>query len=238
MTVAYEGTAYAGFQRQPNGITIQEKIEEALERIAGEVKVVGAGRTDAGVHAEGQVVHFDSDTRHGAAEILRSANFYLPKDIAALSCEEADPSFHARYSAKGKRYRYTVWNDPVRPVLWRTLALHVPEPLDLGAMRAAAAPLLGTRDFSSFASEIAPGGNAVRTVSSLDPSRDGPRLLLDVGADGFLYNMVRAIAGTLLEVGRGRRPAAWVADVLAARDRRAAGPTAPARGLTLVRVDY
>ncbi|MEK7270421.1 MAG: tRNA pseudouridine(38-40) synthase TruA [Planctomycetota bacterium] len=238
LTVAYDGTAYSGFQRQPNGRTIQEELEKALARVAGAVTIAGSGRTDAGVHAQGQVVHFDTDAARAPAEILRSANFYLPEDIAILEASEAAPDFHARTSAKSKRYRYTFWNDPVRPVLERRYVCHVPTPLDLPAMQAAAAHLEGEHDFRSFASEIEPNKNAVRRISSILLARDEARIHLDVEANGFLYNMVRAIAGTLLDIGRGKHPPDWIREVVYARDRRAAGETAEAKGLCLMRVDY
>jgi tRNA pseudouridine38-40 synthase len=257
-TIAYDGTAYVGWQRQAEGVSIQGLLEEALARLDGApVAVHGAGRTDAGVHALGQVASARVATVHDPAVIRRALNAMLPGDVRVLAVEEAPQSFHARYSAAGKRYEYRIWQGPVQPPFVRAWSWHVPHPLDIEAMDRAARTLEGTHDFSAFQS--AGGGvvSAVRTVAGARVERrglpagvaggdeddegcgtGGHLVAVELEANGFLRHMVRAVVGTLVEVGEGRRPEASLPQLLESRDRGASGPTAPAHGLVLVRVNY
>jgi tRNA pseudouridine38-40 synthase len=239
LTIEYDGTAYAGWQVQPNGTSIQELMQGAIAAITGEaeVAVIGSGRTDAGVHAAGQVAHFKTETAIPAANLVHALNTQLPDDIAVIDAEDAPDDFHARYSAHSKTYRYTILNRPVRSPLARRRSYHIRSPLDLSAMRAAASLILGEHDFAAFQSK--PNGKpSVRTVSRLELIEEAPFIHIEISANGFLYNMVRAIVGTLVEVGLGRRDAESVAALIASRDRSAAGPTAPPQGLCLMRVEY
>lgn len=243
LTLAYDGTAYAGWQVQPGHATLQGTLEAAIGKVTGQpVRVTASGRTDAGVHALGQVVGFTTESRHSPEVLLRAVNAELPPDIAVLEVREANEGFHAIRDAVCKRYRYVIHDAPVRDVFRRRYCWQVHQRLDAGAMDRAAQPLAGTHDFSSFESSGAERATSVRTVYEIGVRRgDGPEhnlITLEVEADGFLYNMVRAIVGTLVEVGRGARPETWPAEVLQATDRRAAGPTAPPQGLFLVRVKY
>jgi tRNA pseudouridine38-40 synthase len=243
LTLAYDGTLYSGWQRQHGAKTVQETLERALERITGAaVRVTASGRTDAGVHALGQVVSFACDT-HLAPEVLGKAlNAELPHDLAVVSAEQAAIGFHAIASARRKRYRYVIDDGPVRDVFARHFAWHYRQRLDTTVMHRAAQSLVGTHDFSSFETAGSPRATSVRTVFQLSVERQGgemgARAVLEIEADGFLYNMVRAIVGTLVEVGRGAKPEAWPGEVLVACRRDAAGQTAPPQGLFLVRVDY
>lgn len=240
MVVAYEGTHYAGFQRQASGVkTIQGVLEEAIAKITGSmVNVTGAGRTDAGVHALGQVVHFHSETRLETSQLLKALNAVLPRDIVIREVSEVPDEFHARYSAVSKTYSYRIWNDPIRPVFHREWLYHYKYPLDLAAMREAADFLLGQHDFKSFQASGSGVKTTVRTVHFCELTAEGPEIVLRINADGFLYHMVRNIVGTLILVGSGRLSPSGFKEVLAACDRIAAGPTAPAGGLCLEEVFY
>lgn len=240
MVVAYEGTRYAGFQRQAGGVeTIQGVLEAAIARITGSVvNVVGAGRTDAGVHALGQVVHFNSETRLGESQLLKALNAVLPRDIVIREVSEVPTEFHSRFSAISKTYSYRIWNDPVRPVFHREWLYHHKYSLDTAAMQEAAALLIGQHDFKSFQASGSSVKSTVRTVHFCELTADGPELLIRINADGFLYHMVRNIVGTLILVGTGRLSLSGFEAVLAACDRNAAGPTAPASGLCLEEVFY
>lgn len=239
LLLEYDGTDYRGWQVQPNGPTVQEKVEAVILRITGEaVRVAAAGRTDAGVHAAGQVASFLTHSALPVATIARALNALLPRDIAVLSAEEAAASFHARFSATGKRYRYSILNRPGRPALDRRAVLHVARPLDVEAMRDAARCLVGTHDFSSFRCNSGKDDDPVRTVRAVSVERRGELVVIDIEALSFLYKMVRSIAGTLIAVGKGTIPPGEVAAILAARDRRRAFPTAPAAGLCLISVSY
>ncbi len=242
LTLAYDGSNYFGWQFQPGHITLQETLERVLRQITGEeIRVAASGRTDAGVHALGQVVSFTSAT-HLAAEVLqRALNAELPDDMAVLEAREAPADFHANRCAVRKRYRYQIYDGPIRDVFDRRYVWHVTGRLDELAMHRAAQALCGTHDFSSFETAGSERETSVRTVYELAVRRDpalAERISLEIEANGFLYNMVRAIVGTLVEVGRRKRDERWPAEVLAAQDRRAAGKTAPPQGLFLVRVDY
>jgi len=243
LTLAYDGTAYAGWQVQPGRRSVQETLETALARITGEtIRVTASGRTDAGVHALGQVVGFRTATRLAPEVLLRALNAELPRDVAVLDAAEAAEGFHATIHARRKRYRYVIHDGPVRDVFRRHTSWHCPWGLDADAMDRAAQVLRGTHDFSSFETHGSARKTSVRTVFEICVRRglEGePRVVtIEVEADGFLYNMVRTMVGTLVRVGRHARPESWVAEVLAARDRRAAGPTAPPQGLFLVEVEY
>ncbi len=225
LVISYEGTHFVGWQTQKNGRTVQETLEQALRQLTGKpVPVTGAGRTDSGVHAEGQVAHAKVASRLSLPEIQKALNAILPHDILVRSVEIAPARFHARYSAKSKWYRYQIWNDPVRPLSGRERMVHLAERLDLGLMRRAARPLIGRRDFKKFASSGGSVRTTVRTLS-LKITRKGPLVTLDFRANGFLYHMARRIAGFLIEIGKGK-PAPAIP------------PTAAARGLCLISVQY
>ena len=239
LILEYDGAHYAGWQIQPNGASIQAAVQDAIAAITGEldVKLIGSGRTDAGVHAAGQVANFKTAARIPAPDLVHAVNTKLPEGISVVAAEDVPEDFHARYSAKAKTYRYTILNRPVRSPLQRTRALWVTRPLDVEAMHAAAEHVRGEHDFAAFQSK--PNGKpSVRTVTRLGVTREGPLVFIDITADGFLYNMVRAIAGTLIEVGLGKRAAESVAQLVRSRDRAQAGPTAPAHGLCLMTVEY
>ncbi|HCO62360.1 MAG TPA: tRNA pseudouridine(38-40) synthase TruA [Clostridiales bacterium] len=240
LTIQYDGTRYDGWQRQGNtDNTIQGKLESVLSRMAGQrVEVQGAGRTDAGVHALGQVASVRLPQSPTPQEVLSYANRYLPEDIAVVAAEAAHPRFHARLSARGKCYRYQLHLGPVPDVFSRRYHYRLPGPLDLQAMRQAAALLTGTHDFRSFCSNKRYKKSTVRTIRSITVEAQGPALTLTYQGDGFLYNMVRILTGTLIEVGQGQREARSMPQILAALDRTAAGHTAPAQGLSLVEVYY
>jgi len=241
LTLEYDGSEFAGWQSQAQGErTVQATLVSALSEIAGaEVRVTGAGRTDAGVHAEGQVAAAELETRLDAETLLRALNARLPRDLAVVACAQARAGFDPRREAVGKRYRYGVWNGRVASPVRRRRFHHVPGALDLAALRLGAAPLCGRHDFTSFQGAGSAVTDRVRSLRCVEVAGEARgEIFFTFEGDGFLRHMVRNVVGTLLEVGLGRRPPGWVAEVLAARDRTRAGPTAPARGLTLVRVDY
>lgn len=237
----YDGGGFEGWQRQPAGHrSVQATLEEAIARVTGAaVSVVGAGRTDAGVHAEGQVASARFATRLAPAALARALNAVLPGDLAVVDLAEAAEDFHARYHARSKHYRYQVWNGAAPSPLRARRAAWVRSPLDLAAVRGAARHLVGSHDFASFRAVGSRVGTTVRTLARLDVLGDpGGLVVFELEATGFLRHMARTLVGTLLEVGRGRRGADSMTALLAACDRSAAGPTAPACGLTLVRVAY
>ncbi len=239
LLIEYEGTHYLGWQRQPQGMTVQQALEEAIERITGAMPaVIGAGRTDSGVHALGQVAHFKTASDLPEERLMAGVNAVLPEDIVVKEIGEAPEGFHARFSARGKRYEYTIWNDRVRPVLERNFCWHVQQALDVDAMRDATQHLTGTHDFAAFQSAGAESKTTVRTVSLAEWATDPPRLIFAIEADGFLYNMVRAIVGTLVEVGLHKRNPGETGEIINSGDRGQAGRTAPPHGLCLMRVDY
>ena len=240
LDLAYEGTRYDGWQRQGNtGNTIQARVEALLTRAVGApVEIHGCGRTDAGVHARMQVCHFDAPDGAGAAALLAGLREYLPQDIAALALEPADPRFHARLDCREKTYVYRVNTGAVQDVFTRRFELHHPQALDCRAMEEAAALLTGRHDYRAFTANHRTKKSTVRTVSEIRLDREGDRLVFRFTGDGFLYNMVRILTGTLIETGEGKRRPEETARVLASLDRRQAGPTAPAHGLTLWEVVY
>jgi len=237
LTIAYDGTAYGGWQRQPNAVTVQELLEKAVAKVLGSrLTVHGSGRTDAGVHARAQVASCSLVTHHPASVLRRALNANLPEDIRVWRVQEVDAKFHARFSATGKEYRYQIDTGKVADPFLRRYAWHHPRPLDVTAMRRAARVLKGRHDFTAFAakSERSP----VRTISKLAITRAGHKLTIAVAADGFLYKMVRSIVGALVKVGEGRLTVEQLQSALAGRKRTALIETAPAHGLFLWRVDY
>ncbi len=258
LTLAYDGTAYAGWQVQPDCNTVQATLEAAIEKTLGQrVRVLAAGRTDAGVHALGQVVSLRADTALPADVLRRALNARLPHDVVVLQATEVHDSFHPIRDAVRKLYCYVIHDGPLRDVFHRQYCWHYRHGrLDAEAMNRAAAALSGKHDFRSFQSSGAERKSTVRIVFHIGVSRgraggpdcdfrvtpdgagQGGRILVQLEADGFLYNMVRAIVGTLVEVGRGARSETWPGEVLHTADRAAAGPTAPPQGLFLVRVEY
>lgn len=239
LDLCYDGTRYRGWQRLPGkDDTIQGKLETALSRILEEpIEINGSGRTDAGVHARGQVVNFHCQSPMGEAEILSQLRRYLPEDIGIYSCKEVSTRFHARLNAKEKTYRYRIWNSDEPCVFERRYVAVMPEKLDLGAMEQAAACLLGEHDFSAFCGNAKMKKSTVRTVHSIVIKRRGNELWMDFTGNGFLYNMVRILAGTLVEVGRGERSAESVKELFGGK-RAEAGFLAPAQGLCLMEVVY
>lgn len=243
LTLAYDGTSYAGWQVQREEATLQVVLEKAIEEFTGEtLRVVASGRTDAGVHALGQVVSLQTDNELPCDVWLRALNANLPRDVAVLEVAEAPQGFHAIRDATGKRYRYVIQDGPLRDVFLLRYAWFVPVRLNDSAMQRAAQQLLGRHDFASFETSGSPRETTVRTVTDVILQRQAigsaECLVLEIAADGFLYNMVRAIVGTLVEIGRGGQDPSWIDEVLAARNRKAAGQTAPPQGLFLVSVDY
>lgn len=239
VTIAYKGTAYHGFQRQINAIGIQNIIEDALSVLTNSrVSIEGCSRTDTGVHANMFVFSFSADCRITCGGLVRGMNSSLPNDIAVLSCEETDPDFHARYSCKGKEYKYVILNTPVRSPFMYDTALHYGRSISLDRINSAAAHIIGTHDFTSFCGTANIKENPVRTVDVCCACRNGDIVTLTISGDGFLYNMVRIITGTLLWVNEGRLEPEDIPGILAGKDRRKAGRTAPACGLYLNRVFY
>ena len=252
LTVAYDGMDFVGWQRQASGVSIQSVLEDACRELDGRaVPIIGAGRTDAGVHALGQVAGVSIARNMSAASLVSAINARLPATVRVVDATEVEETFHARFHARSKTYRYRVWNAEVLSPFERRYAWHVPGPaLDVEAMAAAASLVEGRHDFASMQGSGSDIPSTERTVCSSrilqggDDSAGGrreglhPLIMYEISGEGFLRHMVRTIVGTLAEVGRGRRPVAWVGEVLAAKDRTRAGPTAPAAGLFLVRVDY
>jgi len=249
LTLSYDGTRLVGWQRQAEGDSVQSLLEDALARFeGGPVTVHGAGRTDAGVHALRQVASVQVGFAHDAATLTRALNAQLPEDVRVLAVEDAAPGFHARFDARSKTYRYCIRNGPAASPFERAFVWHVPQPLDVDAMRQAASRLLGRHDFSAFRSIGTDVPDSVRTLhtSAIVETAgaapwvgdSAPLLTYEVSGDGFLRHMVRAIVGTLVEVGRGWRDPAQMDALLQSGDRARAGATAPPQGLFLVRVVY
>ena len=240
LTLAYNGTRYAGWQVQRGTKpTIQGTLQATLAHVLGErVTVVGSGRTDAGVHALGQVAHVKTRSRIPVEKLLRALNGLLPPDIAVTRIEEVTENFHAQYHAAAKRYRYTIVTSPAVLPFDRPYVHHVRIPLNVSLMRNEAAALKGRHDFRAFCASGSSVRDTHRTLSRMQLRRQKDRVIIELDGDGFLYKMVRGIVGTLIDIGRGRLPAGTMAHLLKTKDRRLVGPTAPARGLMLMGVTY
>lgn len=239
LIISYDGTNYVGWQVQPNGVSVQARLEKALFELTGEqIRVEGSGRTDSGVHAKAQVAHFDTEARMAADKFAIAMNMHLPPDIRVLFSEECDPTFHARFSAKRKVYSYTVQLGPHADVFLRTTSLHLHYIPDVEAMQKAAAAVIGTHDFNAFKCADSSMENTVRTITRSEWNRNGNLLVYTVEGNGFLYNMVRILVGTMLEIGSGKRPVSDMENAIETGSRTSAGATAPARGLRLERVIY
>jgi tRNA pseudouridine38-40 synthase len=240
LILSYDGADFQGWQTQPGYRTVQETLEASLAQLTGaaRIRVNASGRTDAGVHAVGQVANFHSELQIPPAKLVGAINAHLPDDIVVHVCEEAAPTFDANRDALRKLYRYVIHDGPTPSPFLRKYCCHWKHPLDAAAMARAAEPLKGQHDFHSFETEWPNRASSVRTITHLSINRAGAYIWIDVEADGFLYNMVRAIAGTLINVGRGYWPESKVAEILQAENRLEAGPTAPAQGLFLMRVTY
>jgi len=240
--LAYDGTSFQGYQTQPGGNTVQDQLERAIAAFLGcpssAIETTAAGRTDAGVHAEGQVVHFDTDVSRPQWNWVRGLNSFLPAEIRVRWAAEVSPEFHARFSALARSYRYQIWNEPVDHPLQQRYATWVFQPLHLEAMQEGTRCLLGEHDFSAFRAAECQAASPIRVLTQCEWAQQGSMLTLSLKGNAFLHHMVRNIVGTLVEVGRGARPAQWVAEVLAGRDRTLAGRTFPAQGLCLTAVDY
>lgn len=239
LTVSYDGTAYVGWQYQDNGPSIQDEIEKALQKALGTfVRVTGASRTDAGVHALGQRAHFDTCSSIPPEKYPFVLNRYLPEDIRVTEARQVPEDFHARFQAVGKMYTYRIHNAPHASAILRNCTAHVPVWLDEEAMRRCARPLIGTHDFIAFCAAGGQAKTSVRTIDFFDAQRQDTEVTLRVHGNGFLYNMVRIIAGTLIDVGHGRLPEDCITRALESKNRLDLGVTAPACGLELTKVEY
>ena len=239
LVVEYDGTSYAGWQRQPDQPTIQAAIEQAIHQVSqATVSVIGAGRTDSGVHALGQVASFLTERDWPASNWMRALNAVLPKDIAVRSSALMDHHFHAQHNARGKLYTYRILHRSAKPAIDRAFVWHIYRPLDETAMRQAATALIGSQDFSSFEGSLTDNTNPICHLQRLAVIRHDDQILIEAYADRFLKHMVRAMVGTVVDVGLGKRNPDSLTEVLRARDRSAAGRTAPPHGLCLMHVDY
>ncbi len=240
MTLCYDGGRYDGWQKQGNTEqTIQAKMEKILQELAGtETEIFGSGRTDAGTHAKGQTASFHMDWKGSEEELLIAINKKLPEDIGVLSLEKAEERFHARFHAKAKRYIYTIWTGDMPPVFWRKYSFWCEKPLDIPAMKQAAAYFVGTHDFKSFCANKRMKKSTVRSIYDISFHQKDRMLSLSFVGDGFLYQMVRILTGTLIEVGEGKKSPKEMEEILAAKTREVAGFTAPAKGLCLDEVFY
>ena len=239
LTVAYDGTNYCGWQVQPNGITIQEVLNQCLSEFTGEkIETIGASRTDAGVHALGNVAVFDTEMRMPGDKFSFALNQRLPEDIRIQKSEEVDANFHPRYVKSQKTYEYRILNCRFPIPTERFYSHFTYIPLDVDKMKEAASYLIGEHDFKSFCGTGAQVKTTVRTVKEIQIEKSGDRITIRITGEGFLYNMVRIIAGTLMDIGGGLYPPEKMKEILEAKDRKKAGPTAPARGLTLMKIQY
>jgi tRNA pseudouridine38-40 synthase len=243
LTIAYDGAGYEGWQVQKTGLGVQQVVEEAVAKIfQQQIRIHGSSRTDTGVHARAMIAHFDlphERLRMSVAKLPLALNAQLPEDVRVMDAREAPESFHARFSARGKQYRYFVYNNPAMDPLLRRQAWHVPQKLDLAAMRKAAAHFKGKKDFAAFANNRNYAmETTTRALFRCDLRKSGPLLTFIIEGDGFLYKMCRGIVGTIIQVGIGRFAPHHIHDMLAAKDRRMAGMTAPAHGLVLWKVFY
>lgn len=239
LIVAYDGSNYNGFARQPNGVTIQETLEQAIEKIVQhKVIIKGAGRTDTGVHAKGQCCTFDSETKVPAERLVSAINSKLPRDIAVKSVEVVSEDFHPRFGAKRKTYRYQILNSKSRDPFLDKYSLLYPYKLDVELMRAAAKEMVGEHDFICFCSAGSSVKDTVRTIYDIHIKQDGDLISVDICGNGFLYNMVRIIIGTLLKVNEGKLSTGDIRKIIESKNRDLAGPTAPPQGLTMVEIVY
>ena len=237
--IEYDGTDFSGWQRLSHGDTVQGALEQALSRVAAQpVEVTCAGRTDAGVHGRCQVVHFDTGVRREPRSWVLGATANLPPSVAVLWARPVAEDFHARFSARSRRYRYTVLNRPIRAALDARYVTWERLPLDAAQMHEAAQALLGEHDFSAFRAISCQAAHARRCVLAVSVRREGELVMVEIEANAFLHHMVRNIVGSLLPVGRGERPMAWIGELLAGRNREVAGPTAPSSGLTFIGPRY
>ena len=238
LTIEYDGTNYAGWQQQQKEKTIQETLKKTIVSIVNEKIILhGAGRTDAGAHALGQVANFKTKSTIPTSKLVQAINFYLPKDIVVKSAKKVSKNFHSRYSAKSKIYRYSILNNNTRSTINRNFCYHYNADLNIEKMQKASKALIGKHDFSTFKSKSSNISN-IRTIKKLDVRKKGKYLLLTIEADGFLYKMVRSIVGTLLEVGKGKMTIKEFKEILISGTRSLAGTTLPAKGLCLLRVKY
>lgn len=239
LTVAYDGTNYCGWQVRPNGITVQEVLNQCLSEFTGEnIETIGASRTDAGVHALGNVAVFDTEMRMPGDKFSFALNQRLPEDIRIQKSEEVDADFHPRYVKSQKTYEYRILNCRFPIPTERFYSHFTYIPLDVDKMKEAASYLIGEHDFKSFCGTGAQVKTTVRTVKEIQIEKSGDRITIRITGEGFLYNMVRIIAGTLMDIGGGLYPPEKMKEILEAKDRKKAGPTAPARGLTLMKIQY
>lgn len=246
LTIEYDGTNYKGWQiqqKRPEEIGTEKTIQGVIERVLGgilqdEIRLIGSGRTDAGVHALGQVANFKTKSKMPMAVMQRALNALLPKDIVIIDIEEAKPDFNSRFDARSKTYRYQILNRDYSSAFDRLYQYYVPYKLDVRLMQREARALVGRRDFKSFQASDKKERMSIRNMRRASVRKDGPLINIDLEANGFLYNMVRNIVGTLIEIGRGKFPPGSMKKILRAKDRTLAGPTAPAKGLSLVRVRY
>lgn len=235
----YDGSGYAGWQIQPHAPSVQAQVEAALSFVAGApVRTVCCGRTDAGVHALAQVVHFDAPAPRSPRAWVFGANARLPADISLRWAQDVPADFHARYAARAREYRYLIWDSPARSALYARRAWSYRHRLDADAMHAAAQYLVGEHDFSAYRAAACQAKSPRRDLQRLNVRREGDFVVIDVRANAFLHHMVRNLVGSLVPIGRGLRPANWLSELLDGGDRRAAGATAPAQGLYLLRAEY
>lgn len=239
LTISYRGTNYHGFQVQDNALTVEEVLQNAIETLLREkVEIKGCSRTDAGVHANMYCVSFKTETDMDTEHIRNSLDALLPDDIAATACEEVDPDFHARYSCRGKRYVYKIWNAPYMSPFWQGMALHYKKPIDEDLLDAVATDFIGKHDFSAFAGTKNEQEDCTREIYSAEVTRDGDLVTFSVTGDGFLYNMVRIMVGTLLFINEGKIEPDAIPEILESKDRSMAGKTARPEGLYLDYVIY
>jgi tRNA pseudouridine38-40 synthase len=239
LEIEYDGTNYCGWQVQKNGVAIQQKIEEAIECLTGEkLRINGAGRTDSGVHALGQTATFNTDSTIPSSNLSKALNQILPKDISIISSRKVPVDFHARFSATGKIYRYIILNRQQRSPFYERKAYKYGKKLDIAAMKEAAVHFTGSHDFKAFMASGSSVEDTVRRIERLDVSKDGDLITIEIEGNGFLYNMVRIIAGTLVECGEGRKRTTEIPGIISDCNRQAAGRTLPGHGLYLVKVKY
>lgn len=239
LTIEYDGTNYSGWQKQPNANTIQEEIEKAIEKAIGEkITIIGAGRTDSGVHGKGQVANFITDSSIPGAKFKYAINRYLPEDITIIGSKEVEKSFHSRYDSLGKKYKYLIYNAPIKSPLLRNYTYYVPYKLDFQKMNEAKDYFIGKHDFAAFMASGSDVDDTVRNIYYDSLNTCNNIIVFEIYGDGFLYNMVRIIVGTLVDVGIGKISPQDIIDILKSRDRKNAGHTAPPEGLYLEKVCY